>query len=254
MSSLVLIKKEIYENKWVFIIGLLLLLATALSTPFLYNMLKNALSATQNIDLPGFAKDQLSLITNFESYVWYSWFGKAYIQTGSILAILLGMGIVAGEVSKDTITFILTKPFSRNQVFISKYITGAILLFFLVLVPSIALYIAILINGQEFLFARIFLGIINSFGGLLVIYSIAALFSTLINESIKAGLITGVIAVLLSIPGFFSDFSKYSIYKYITGGVIFRGEGFPWQSFSILIIIAGLLFLIGLKVFQRKQF
>lgn len=116
MNNLVLLKKEMREKRWKFLIGLAIFLVSNITLPFLYDTIEKIIN--RNAMTPGMERFLGSLNT-FDAYLWSQW-AKTMNQYGAILAILLGMGAVSPEVSSRTIEFLLTKPVRRSQVFAKK--------------------------------------------------------------------------------------------------------------------------------------
>lgn len=256
MNSMVLIKKELRENKWVFIIGLILLLVFALTNSLTYSIVKNLLTTNKVANIPGMSADYLQTLQNFGLYTWSGWFGKSYEQVTIVLAIILGMGLIAGEVSKDTIGFLLAKPFSRRQVFAQKFLAGSLILIVLSFLSTIWLFLTAKYSGNEFNLGldKFLIATLNSLPSLLLIFSLTIIFSVILNDRLKAGLIAAFIAIALSIPGFFPDYADYNFYKYFVSTNVLNGQGFPWQSFIIITAVTTVLYVIGEQLFKRKQF
>lgn len=257
MLSWAIIKKELRENIWIFVIILAIVVANTYLNSAMYETLKKMI-ATQGMptNMPSFAKDYANIFKDFNYYTWSGWFDKTYLQMLTICAVLLGMGTIAKEVSNDTIGFLLSKPFSRFQVFASKFTAGAVILLALGTISSIFNHIFATLFNKEYSIslAKTLLGVLNSMPGLLLIFSVAAIFSTLLNDRIKAGLLSAVVALGLAVPSFFPDYADYNLYKYFVGTEIFKGEGFPWTSFILLILAVAVLFTVGSQLFKRRQF
>lgn len=234
MLSWAIIKKELRENIWIFVIILAILVANAYLDSSVYGLLKKMM-VTQEMpkNMPVFAKSYADIFKDFNYYTWSGWFDKNYLQIMTICAVLLGMGTIAKEVSNDTIGFLLSKPFGRFQIFASKFTAGALILLATGSIATIFNHIFAALYNKDYSVSLIktILGVLNSMPGLLVLFSVAVIFSTLANDRIKAGLLSAVIALGLTIPGFFPDYADYNIYKYFVGFEIFKGQGFPWASF-----------------------
>lgn len=257
MLSWAIIKKELRENIWIFLIILAIAVASAYINSAFYEVL-NKMMATQKMptNIPSFAKGYADIFKDFNYYTWSGWFDKTYLQMMTVCAVLLGMGTIAKEVSNDTIGFLLSKPFGRLQIFASKFTAGAIILLALGTISTILnhIFAAIFNKNYSISLAKTILGVLNSMPGLLMIFSVAVIFSVLFNDRIKAGLISAAVALGLTVPGFFPDYADYHIYKYFVGFEIFKGEGFPWTSFLLLILAFVVLFTFGYQLFKRRQF
>ena len=65
-----------------------------------------------------------------------------------IVAIVLGAGLIAGEVNKGTIFFLLGKPISRERVLLIKYAVSALILLAISAITSIALIVTAAVMGH----------------------------------------------------------------------------------------------------------
>jgi ABC-2 type transport system permease protein len=111
---------------------------------------------------------------------------ETIMQFGFILAILLGMGAVAGEKSSGTAAMILSKPLSRSAFLNSKY-TAQAMLYFLAFVLTTAggyYYNTILFGSLEFgLFVSINLLLLLT----ILVFAVITLLGSTLGNSIGAG-------------------------------------------------------------------
>mgnify|MGYP003694109305 CR=1 FL=1 len=61
----------------------------------------------------------------FESYVSMQHFAKAINTFGTFAAVFFGCGAVAGEVERGTAEFLVSRPYSRRRILLTKYFVGA---------------------------------------------------------------------------------------------------------------------------------
>jgi ABC-2 type transport system permease protein len=256
MFNEVLIKKELKENKWILIIGLILLITGGLINTLSYEAILKLFQTQADVSIPGIDKAYLENLKDFNFYTWSSWYDKSYLQMLSLLVVILGMGTIAKEVTRDTIGFLLTKPFSRGQVFLNKFSAGVIIIVILGLVSSIFQYLIadVLGRGIDTSFLKYILGFISSLPGELMLYSLGVLFSTLFVDGLKAGLLTGGVALALTIPSYFPDYHDYNVYKYFIPSDIYTLGTFGWLPFISLSLVTVVIYYLGLQLFNRKQF
>ena len=121
--------KELIEARWKAIIcGLIALVLVEVSTAT-YGLFKSALNTSNIQQMPQFLQQQMQQMTStFDLYVWGNWFAKNGPEIMVIMAVILGSGLIAGEVNKGTIFFLLGKPISRERVLLIKYAVSALLL------------------------------------------------------------------------------------------------------------------------------
>ena len=64
-----------------------------------------------------------------------------------MLAVVLGIGFVSGEVSRGTIFLLLSKPLGRTRVFLVKYAVGALAVLVVTAIGSLGLVVVERIYG-----------------------------------------------------------------------------------------------------------
>jgi len=248
-----LLYKEMKQNLWKFIIGTILLTITAISLPLLYDIVIDMVGNVSEEHISRFLPD-MSFIEDHNLYIWSQWHGKNLYQIGTILAIILGMNAVAGEVNNKTIGFLLTRPVSRSQVFITKTLAGAI---WLALSVAFSTLVLILMASYEFGgidIGRLLIATLITLLGLLVLYSFTLLLSVLIDEPIKVGAVSALIIFLLSVPGWFSATREYSIFTHLNAFEYFVEGNFPVGVVLIFIIMIFSFLTISVRHFSQKEF
>ena len=131
---------------------------------------------------------------------------KNITQFGLILAVLLGMGAIAGEKEKGTAAMILSKPMPRPTFVTSKFLAqGLVYLLAFALAGVAAYYYTFFLFGDldagSFAFVTFLLWL------WLMVYAAATLFGSALAKStgIAAGIAVGITAILLlagGIPNF----------------------------------------------------
>lgn len=191
---------------------------------------------------------------------------------------LVAGDLFAGEGTAGTYRMIIVRPIKRELLVISKYISGFIytfifIIFFALLstIPSI-LFLGtgdlivpldkiVVIPKNEILW-RFSIAYFSSFVSMCVVVSLAALFSSFVNNAIGPIVGTMAVIVIFLIIGelpfeFFEKISPYLFTKYMT--VWLDSFDYPLDWFKILkslIILIGhslLFFLITLITFRRKD-
>ncbi|ACB84582.1 ABC transporter permease subunit [Natranaerobius thermophilus] len=159
-----LLRKEIIENKWILIIGLLFFTVSAAIVVFSYNLM-DALSLPEIIDalddppqfLVSFLQESAAWMQDHTLYVWSQWHSNNVLQIGFILAIILGAVMMAREFNRGTISFLLSKPISREMIYITKVLAGCLIILLSILLPTIFLIVLSLIIGLDINVFRIIL-------------------------------------------------------------------------------------------------
>lgn len=250
-----LIGKELRESRWKLVVGTVVLTLFAVALVLLYDLLKGMMLQVP----PGFdwARDfiRIDLLDDFNYYLWSQWHAKNLYQFGTVLAVLVGMSSVAGEVNSHTISFLLARPISRRTVFANKVIAGVITLGVAVAVSTGLMLIVSMASTEQVIdVGRLTVATLITFIGLILIYMLSVFFSTLIDEPVKAGGITVLTLLLMSVLGWFGATRQYSLFTHINGGEYFIRGTFPFVSLGAMILTTlGLLFA-GVTLLEKKEF
>ncbi len=250
MANRGLWKKEITEGKFRFLIGLVILGLVGLLITLTYDY---TIKLLEIAPVPAPFRAQVELLKDYRLYIWSQWFNKNLLQFGSLLAIIFGAGIISTEVSRQTIAFLLARPLSRPAVFTVKYVVGLAYLILVTVISTIFLYLMVLATGHGFPLGQLVKHTVMAIAGMGVIFSIAAYFSTVFDRSVKAGLVSGLVALALAGPGFSPGLMKYSLYYQMAGIRIIKGEGFPWVPLVILGLVSVALYGLGRSKFLHRD-
>jgi ABC-2 type transport system permease protein len=88
-------------------------------------------------------------VRNHASDVWWAWTAQI-TPLFTLIAVLLGAGLVAGEAGQGTIRFLLARPISRSRVLLTKYGITAGALLGLIILGSVLLLIYSSSQGYGF--------------------------------------------------------------------------------------------------------
>lgn len=247
--------KEVQENKWIILAGLICLIAVAAASAFLFDLVAWTLPEMESYfsNMPQWLQGHLEGMERYADYdyaAWANWNPKNLVQIGSLMAILLGMSAFASEIKNKTITFLLSNNISRQVVFITKVLAGGLMLFVIMMLPTLFLPLLSRAAGHALSSYRIIGASLITFAGVFITYSMAVAFSVLIQDRVKAGIATlgGVIA--LGILGYVPWIGALSPYKYIYGApYVFGIAGFPWGTLAVLLIVNWCLLWLCLRLF-----
>jgi ABC-2 type transport system permease protein len=251
MSSKGIWKKELSSVQFKLIIGLLIFVAMAVVIPFLYDQILNII---KNVQVPEMFKNQANMLTNYNYYIWSQWFGKNLFQMGTILAIIFGSGMISSEVSQNTIQFLLVKPILRKKVFLIKYIVNALALASVVIISTLALYISVIIKGGSFPISVLLQNMVMAALGCIVIYSMAVYWSTVFDQPMKAAMVSGLVALIIAIPGFIPGLKMFSVYYHMTGYEILMGKSLSLSVILVFGMISAVIYILGQKRFEGRDF
>lgn len=251
-----LFRKEIRESLWKIILGVVVMTILALSLPYLFEIIKGFVSQIPPEQM-GWIQQLIpvNILQDYSLYIWSQWNGKNLYQVGTILAVLFGMSLIAGETSGNTISFLLARPIARKQVYATKIAAGALSLIFIIGVSTFALLLsAVLFAPEPVQSGVIITATLITTLGLLVVFSIAVFFSTVVDDSVKAGGITALILLVSSIMGWIPLTRKLSLFAHITGAQYVLQGVFPIVPVFVMAAVTVSLWVAGATIFERKQF
>lgn len=250
MSDKGFFKKEFAAVRLKLAVFLPILVIIAVSIPLAYTYLLDIL---QSNPVPQQLIQQPEQLKDYTYYIWSQWFGKNLMQSGSIVAIIFGAGLIASEVSRKTIYFLLAKPIPRSRIYSIKYWLNLLCLETILLLSSLALYATVIYTGKGYPAALFFQNHLLITAGTALLFSVAMYFSNLFDRTMTSFLVTGFISMLLSVPGYFAPIQKLSVFYYIQGEQIIKGSGFPYLAFALIIFAAGIFYILGQRKFVTRD-
>jgi ABC-2 type transport system permease protein len=245
------IVKEWQEARWKFVVGTILFLALVAANLPPYRFILMNIEIPPPPMMPDDSSpplwEQVSdplewAITN----LWFSYAaGKSVL---ALLAVVLGIGFVSGEVSRGTIFLLLSKPLGRVRVFLVKYLVGALVLLAVAALGSIGLIVVENIYGWP-------VGSLSALGvslstllmwlGGLFIFGVALLASVAFGDAIRstsvallAGLLTFRIPVATGDDGLNPLPQTLALPDFWHDPTLFAGEKLVPASFLICAIAA----------------
>ena len=195
--------KEFIEARWKAIMcGVIALVLVEVSTAT-YGLFKSALNTSSIQQMPQFLQQQMQqMMSTYDVYVWGNWFAKNGPEILAIIAVVLGAGLIAGEVNKGTIFFLLGKPISRERVLLIKYAVNAL--------ENVGVVISRFGGGSYW----------------------RGMFSTLFKDALWPLICALVVILLTLIPGFIPDWGAWSLTSYWSNQAVYLGRDFQLKSSS----------------------
>ncbi len=171
-------------------------------------------------------------------------------------------GAFCCEMENKTIDLILSTPLSRRGLFISRYLSWATMNLVFIASWTILIYLGLLSVGRQddASFAEVALTMVSFFPFIQAVQGFCMLASVITNQSMKAygiafGLYFGM--GILEVLGTLSErlgFLKYAAITYYWDYDIILIDGIiPWGHSILLSVVAIILFLAGLWVFEKKD-
>ena len=245
------------ETRWRFLIGLGVLLCSAIAVVLTYPRIVALLPAVSTAHLTGFVgeriKEAADLERTYRGYVWYQWFHQNMAQIGTFFAVLLGTGGLLSQSSGGAAVFTLSLPASRQRLVGIRAAAGLAEWGALALVPQLLLVLFSPAVGQTFGVANAFIHAICAFVGGAVFYSLAILLSTEFSDVWRPLLIAVVIAVgAAMVEAFAGQPSAYAAFAVMSGELYFRTGHLPWLGLTVAAIEAtALLYAASINIARR---
>lgn len=239
------------------VINILLLISYAAIWPSLATQMK-ALNELMVSLPPAFLKAfniEGQLNSGFESMLVTKQFGATLPILLVILTTSLAGEAIAEEIDKGTIQMYLTMPISRTKYYISRYLSGLLfILVFSILSVLIAVPISWVFNLEASI-SHYLVYTISTFLLGLTLFSIGYLISSFSSDTKKVVLVSIVVFIASYILNTISGLTtslvnlKYFSLIYYFG----PSENIVEYSIPIFIGISVICFLIGLKIFEKRD-
>lgn len=254
-----LIRKEFYHMRWIIIIGLLLVAGTAVITVITFHYTGQIVEEIPE-DLMEYllqfevTREMLFVFSDYSMYLWSQWNAKNLLQIASLFAIIIASAQFAGEISKGTISFYLTRPVTRVGAYIGKVTSGLLIMLIIFGGGTVLFWASSSIMGYEADWSRLFVALFISLIWVATYYLLASIISVLNRDPITAGVIIGFSGILLSLPGLFEWGRQFSVFYHMRA-VDYFVYGEPLLlPIGLGILLNGLLLLVGLRVFSKRDF
>jgi ABC-type transport system involved in multi-copper enzyme maturation permease subunit len=190
-----MVAKEWRDARWKLVVGTLLFLALVTSNLAPYK------DAMMSLEPPPPAVVQDIAPSPFEAkisgpaewsvtHIWFSYnTGKSIL---ALIAVVLAVGFVSGEVSRGTIFLLLSKPVGRVRVFLVKYGIGALVLLAITALGSVGTTLFAVHRGYplgHMSVVGVTLSTLLLWLGALSIFGLALLVSVVFEDAVKSTMI-----------------------------------------------------------------
>lgn len=250
-----LLKKELREALWKLVLGTVILTALALFIPLSYNFIIDLFSLLPYEQLEKYLGTiPTDLFNDFSLYLWSQWNAKNLPQLGAIMAILVGMSLLAGEANNKTMSFLLTRPVSRRSVFLSKVLTGILMMFIMVWTATLLMIFTAGFTPNAVDTGKLLTCTFITSIGLFVILSLSILFSTIFGEPVKAGGATVLILVILAAASWFKPLRVINPFIHMYGAQYMIAGTFPLIPVLLMSLVGVGFLAVAMWVFQKKEY
>jgi ABC-2 type transport system permease protein len=251
------ITKELIDARWKALIGVVLSVLVIVIGAISFDMIRQALTPEQLQSLSSaLGSDFASRFMDYRAFVWnlaFSLSGNSGIVL-MIITALLGASLIAGEVNKQTIFLLLSRPLSRDRILLTKYAVGAIILLGLNVLSGLAIFVVSALSGRPQDLGGVAVSVLLFWLGTLCVFGIAALLSVVFNDVLRPLGLTVVILILLNLPGLFPHGSDWSIPSYWSNLPAFLGQEFPVKALVISLVAAVVPLLLAVPLFRRQAY
>ena len=243
--------KEVLEARWkVLIFALLALLASGgniASYPLFQPGNGGVSSPLQN-------QVQVQSAVPFATFVWPHWFETNGPAILAIFAAVLGGGLIANEINKGTIFFLLSKPVSRERILLTKYAVSAGLLLLVSVMGAlaIALISSILAHPQDLLRLLVATGLLWLTA--LFPLGLSLFFSVMSSDSVRPVIFSLLITLMLVLPAIVPGGQEWSLWHYWSNQNAYQTGMFPLKEYLICLFVASIPLFAALIVFHRKAY
>lgn len=249
--------KEVIEARWKAIIGVVVCIVGAGALAASYDLIQKLL-AGQNIQsrAPAALQGQVQQLLggSYNVYIWGNWYTKNGAEVVAIMAAVLGCGVIASEVNKGTIFFLLSKPVGRARVLLVKYAVNAALLLAMVVAGSVALVVTAAIVGHPQNLGGVAISTLLLWLGALFVLGLAMLFSVVFKDILRPLLFALMIAIVAAIPGFIPGWSDWSLPGYWSSQAAYLGQEFPLKALVVCLVAGAIPVIVAIPLFRKQAY
>ncbi len=259
MNMRALVRKELLQMRWMLVVGLIFGLALAAIVVVTFHYMEQVVAEipTELMELLAqheVTRELLFIFGDYTDYVWSQWNAKNLYQAGALLAIVMAASQFAGEVSRRTIGFYLSRPVTRREGFIAKVAAGMILLLLVLGGATILIWGASALIGLTAEWGRLWGAFLISLVWLGTYYLAGCIISILSREPVAAGVMIGVAGIVLSLPGLSALTRDFSLFYQMRAVDYFIYQQPILPSLLYGVLVSGVLLGIGMKVFNERDF
>ncbi len=244
------------DTRWRFLIGLGLLLFTAIVNVLAYPSVPGILRAAARAERNGLDAGDITaaaqLATSFRGYIWIQFVHENLYFLWTLFAALLGATRPFLQRSDAVFTFSL--PISRRRLFAVSAATDLVELSGLALIPLLLIVLMASVVGQTYALADALVHAIHVFVGGAVFYGTARLLATVFDDRWKQILIPltlGIVATQCArlIP-MWTPFNPASV---MVGESYFRTGVPAWMGLFVWLGVATAILYISMRLLERRD-
>jgi ABC-2 type transport system permease protein len=186
------------DTRWRFLIGLGLLICTALITVLVYPTVRGEFGLVLAAGPTGLLADQINrmnhLSATFRGYIWVQFISQNLSNLWTVFAVLLAAD---APFSRRGAAFTLSLPVSRRRLWATRAATDAAELGVLALIPMLLIVLLAPAVGQTYSLGDALVHGMHMIAGGAVFYCLASLLSTVFDDRWRPIIITLAVAVII---------------------------------------------------------
>lgn len=228
------------ETRWRFVIGLALILCSAVGAVLTYPQvvkLMPLVPASMPGEIGRRIRESAELVRTFDGYVWAQWFRQSLPQLASLFAIILGTGGVLSR--RAGALFTLSLPVSRKRLMRVRAATGMAELFVLVVAPSLLISLIAPAVRESYSIRHALVHALCLFVSVSIYFTLTLMLSTFFNDTWRPLLIALGIAMVVSLFSQIYIGSPLTQLHVMSAESYFRSGSIPWIG---LLIAAAMSF------------
>lgn len=178
---------------------------------------------------------------NIESLLALKHYSLVWPVMAIIFAISLASYLIINEIDKGTAETLLSLPIKRSKIFVSRYLTGLLLLIGFNAITIFAIVPLTMLHGVDYIWQNNLTLFVGSLFFSWACYSIAIFFSTLFSEKGKSSMASGgifilsyILSVLAGLKDTFANLKYFSLFNYFNSEVLLIKNTYPDYMFLVL--------------------
>ncbi len=200
-------------------------------------------------------REAMALVSTYPGYVWSQWFAKNLLNIWTFFAVILGAGGVVAESARGSALWTLSLPLSRRRLLGVRAAVGALELLALALVPSLLVPALSPLIGKSYPLTTAVAYALIMYGGGLVLYTFTLLLSNIFGDQLKPIIIGLAVVFALGLLSLFSKtLADYGLYAVMSGQRLYFEGTPPWAGLAASLAAAAALYLLALRVLERRDF
>lgn len=249
-----LIAKEFKAIKWKLLVGFLMLVAVILVMIAMYENMQDLIPPNITEQVPFITAEMLASLSDFTNAMWSNFNDKNLPSVGTIMAILLGIGLLAPEIESGTITLLLTNGVSRKKIFWIKSMLVITALTVTLMAAGILIVPSSRIFGYSLRHLRLIPATLVACFGLIFVFAVSLYISLYVKDRIWGGITSAILFALWSALGFWKSTRIFSPFYYMRSTDYFFGEaGFPWLVVLGFLVATVAVLLLAERRFLREE-